>query len=82
MFPYQVQVSQPQGNVDLDIVGLMGIGNGCNIYKCCGAAVQVGDILQLVKTVVTVGNQSEEAVKLVRVIDCVDGCTVGFNPQC
>jgi hypothetical protein len=82
MFPYQV--TPPQGDVDLEVVGLMGIGNGrsCNIHQCCGAAVQVGDLLRLVKTVVTVGNQSEEAIKLVRVIDCVDGCTVGFIPRC
>jgi hypothetical protein len=32
--------------------------------------------------VVTVGSKSKEAVKLVRVIDCVNGCKVSFIPRC
>jgi hypothetical protein len=81
MFPHQV--TPPQGNADLEVVGLMGIGNGCscNIHQYYGVAEQVGDLLRLVKTVVTGGNQSEEAIKPVRVIDCVDGSTVGFIPR-
>jgi hypothetical protein len=80
----QSMSNPPQGSIDLEVVGLMGVGNGrsCNIHQCCGAEVKVGDLLRLVKTVVTVGQKSEEAVKLVRVIDCVDGCTVGFIPRC
>jgi hypothetical protein len=76
--------STSNGNINLEVVGLMGVGNGqsCNIHQCCGAEVKVGDLLWLVKTVVTVGNNSEEAVELVRVINCVGGCTVGFISRC
>jgi hypothetical protein len=43
--------------------------------------VQVGDVLRLVRTTVTVRAIDEPAVKLVKVFDGVDGCTVAFVPR-
>lgn len=68
---------------DLEIVGLFSSTNGrsCSAHQCCGKEVKKGDILRLVKTVVTVNMAPEEAIKLVRIIDGVDGCTVAFVPR-
>jgi hypothetical protein len=34
-----------------------------------------------VKTVVDIGEVTEEAIKLVKIIDGMDGCTIGFVPR-
>jgi hypothetical protein len=45
--------------------------------------VEVGDILRLVLVNVSVreGNKPEEAIKMVKVVDGTDTCTVGFVPR-
>jgi hypothetical protein len=70
-------------DIDFEIVGLFSSSNGwfCCSHKVCGQHVCVGDVLRLVRTVVDVGEVSEEAIKLVRIIDGMDGCTVGFVPR-
>jgi hypothetical protein len=68
------------GDIDFEIVGLFSNSNGC--FCCChwvcGEHVVEGDVLWLVMTVVSIGEGVEKAVKLVRIMDGMDGCTVGF----
>ena len=69
---------------DLEIVGLHGETNGrnCTAHTCCGKHVTSGSVLRLVKCVVEVDGEEEEAVKCVLVnSDGVDTCTVGFVPR-
>jgi hypothetical protein len=68
---------------DIEIVGLHSPTNGrsCTIHDVCGVRVQKGDLIRLVRTVVVVRGQHEPAVKCVRVMDGVDGCTVAFVPK-
>lgn len=68
---------------DLEIVGLASSTNGrsCTLHTCCGEHVEHGDVLCLVKTVVSVNKELEEAVACVKVVDGVDSCTVGFVPR-
>jgi hypothetical protein len=70
-------------SLHLEIVGLHSNSNGrsCCQHRCCGEHVQVGDVLRLVKCVVTIKSQPEEAVKLVKIADGTDCCTVGFVPR-
>jgi hypothetical protein len=67
----------------LEIIGLHSNSNGrsCCQHRCCGEHVKVGDVLRLVKCVVTIKATPEEAVKLVKIADGTDGCTVGFVPR-
>lgn len=68
---------------DFEIVGLNSSTNGrsCCLHDCCGQDVEVGDVLRLVKCSVSVDGVVEEAVKLVKVVDGVDQCTVAFVPR-
>lgn len=68
---------------DLEIVGLLSStsGRSCSSHVCCGKEVKKGDVLRLVKTVVTVSNRPEDAIKLVKIIDGADCCTVAFVPR-
>ena len=70
-------------NFDIEIVGLLSPTNGrsCSVHACCGEHVAVGDVLRLVRTIVTIGDKSEIAVKCVKVVNGVDSCTVGFIPR-
>ena len=70
-------------DIDLEIVGLNSSTNGrsCCIHACCGESVAVGDVIRLVKTVVTIDGHDEEAVKCVKVVNGADACTVGFVPR-
>jgi hypothetical protein len=65
---------------DIEIVGLHSPTNGrsCSIHAVCGVNVRKGDLLRVVRTVVSVGDQEHQALKCVRVMDGVDGCTVAF----
>jgi hypothetical protein len=71
------------GSIDFEIVGLFSSSNGrfCCSHKVCGQHVCVGDVLRLVKDIVDIGDHTEEAIKLVKIIDGTDGCTVGFIPR-
>ena len=68
---------------DLEIVGLHGSNNGrsCSVHGCCGEHVKVGDLLRLVKCVVTINGVVEEAIKCVRIVDGSDSCSVAFVPR-
>jgi hypothetical protein len=69
--------------IDFEIVGLFSSTNGrsCCCHKTCGKVVVVGDLLRLVRTVVDIDGRTESAIKLVRIIDGCDGCTIGFVPR-
>eukprot|EP00977_Amphora_coffeiformis_P020686 scaffold8374_cov175-Amphora_coffeaeformis.AAC.125 len=68
---------------DFEVVGLLSSSNGrcCTLHECCGEEVEVGDILRLVACTVSVDGAVEEAIKVVKVVDGVDQCTVGFVPR-
>eukprot|EP00977_Amphora_coffeiformis_P026837 scaffold31040_cov214-Amphora_coffeaeformis.AAC.1 len=68
---------------EFEVVGLLSSSNGrcCTIHDCCGEKIEVGDVLRLVACTVSVEGTVEEAIKLVRVMDGVDQCTVGFVPR-
>jgi hypothetical protein len=79
----QQALPQMNGDIDFEIVGLFSNSNGrfCCCHRVCGEHVVEGDVLRLVMTVVSIGEEVEEAVKLVRIMDGMDGCTVGFIPR-
>eukprot|EP00977_Amphora_coffeiformis_P015470 scaffold4511_cov171-Amphora_coffeaeformis.AAC.36 len=68
---------------DFEVVGLLSSSNGrcCTIHHCCGEEVEVGDVLRLVACTVSVDGAVEEAIKVIKVVDGVDQCTVGFVPR-
>jgi hypothetical protein len=78
-----IDEDEPIGDVDLEIVGLNSHSNGryCSVHAVCGDHVRVGDVLRLVETVVTVDGHLEDAVKLVKITDGGEGCTVAFIPR-
>jgi hypothetical protein len=69
--------------IDFEIVGLYGSTNGhsCCFHKTCGKVVKVGSLVRLVRTVVDINGETESAIKLVKIVDGVDGCTIGFVPR-
>jgi hypothetical protein len=71
------------GPFDFEIVGLYKGTNGreCCQHSYCGLHLRAGEVVRLVHTVVDVHGEAEEAVKLVRIMEGVDGCTVGFIPR-
>jgi hypothetical protein len=68
---------------NLEIVGLFESNNGrsCCQHEICGRYVRNGDLLRLSNTIVTINEKTEPAVKLVKVQDGADTCTVGFIPR-
>jgi hypothetical protein len=78
-----LDMNEPIGDIDLEIVGLYGSSNGrsCCVHGECGRYVKVGDLLRLKRTVATVDGREEDAVKLVKISDGVEGCTVAFIPR-
>jgi hypothetical protein len=68
---------------NIEIIGLHSSDNGrsCCTHSCCGDHLKVGDLLRLVKCVVTIDDEIEEAIKCVRIEDGTDMCTVGFLPR-
>jgi hypothetical protein len=68
---------------DIEIVGLYSGENdrSCTGHKICGEAVKLGDILRLKNTVVTINGAAEEAVKLVKIDNGMETCTVAFIPR-
>ena len=67
---------------DLEIVGLNSSTNdrSCCQHKICGEYVFVNDVLRLVRCIVTINGRAEEAIKLVKIADGSDTCTVAFVP--
>jgi hypothetical protein len=68
---------------DLEIVGLHSDTNdrSCCQHEKCGEHVVVGDILRLVKCIVTIDETAEEAIKLVKIDGGAETCTVAFVPR-
>lgn len=75
--------NEPQGSIDLEMVGLFGVTNGrsCSCHDICGEYVEVGDLVRLVKTTVEINAIYEDAIKVVKIEDGVDSCTVGYIPR-
>jgi hypothetical protein len=73
-----------EGFSDLQFVGLYGSTNGrnCERHSCCGEHASVGDLVRLKRTVVTINRDGipkvEDAIKIVRIEDGVESCTIGF----
>jgi hypothetical protein len=72
---------------DIEMVGMFGSSNGrsCERHECCGKHIRLGDLVRLKRTVVSVSRNGqeadEEAIKVVRIEDGVETCTVGFIPR-
>ena len=64
----------------LEIVGLHANNNGrsCSVHPCCGDFLKVGDLLRLVKCIVSIDGVLQDAVKCVRIVDGADSCTAAF----
>ena len=75
----------PTQKPEFEIVGLHhnGTGRSCCQHSHCGMHVVVGDVLRLVHVVVSIGetNEPEEAIKLVKILDGTECCTVAFVPR-
>ena len=67
----------------LEIVGLHASNNGrsCSVHPCCGDFLKVGDLLRLVKCIVTVDGELQDAIKCVRIVDGADSCTAAYVPR-
>jgi hypothetical protein len=70
---------------EFEIVGLHHNSQGryCTMHSHCGKHVLEGDILRLVGCVMQVSEEKEPeaAIKLVKIIDGTEACTVGFIPR-
>jgi hypothetical protein len=68
---------------DLEIVGTSSPTNGrtCNLHAICGDSLVAGDICRLVPCSVTINNVDEEAIKVVKVVDGMETCMVGYVPR-
>jgi hypothetical protein len=77
------QVYTYEGPFDFEIVGLQKKTNGrsCCQHEFCGLHLRVREVVRLVRTIVDVEGGAEEAIKLVRIMDGADGCTIGFIPR-
>lgn len=69
----------------LEIVGLQGRthGRSCHLHDCCGQFLKVGDVVRLKRACLhdTEAGTSEEAIKVVKIVQGTEGCTVGFLPR-
>jgi hypothetical protein len=66
-----------------EIVGLHRSEEGrcCAQHPCCGRHLVKDDLVRLVSQVVQIGdNEPEEAIKVVRILDGTECCTVAFVP--
>jgi hypothetical protein len=70
---------------EFEIVGLHHNSQGrcCVMHSHCGMHVLEGDVLRLVRVVTQISDdcEPEEAIKVVKIIDGVEACTVGFIPR-
>lgn len=76
-------IPAPTEFADLEIVGLHVNTSGryCSVHSCCGKTVVSGDCLRLVRSIVFINGKNEDAVKLVKICDGVETCTVAFVPK-
>lgn len=72
-----VVIINPNGK-NIQIVGLSlpTEGRSCIYHRFCGDSVQIGDVLRLVGSSVTIRCEEEEAIKLFK-----GGCFVGYIPR-
>ena len=68
---------------DGEIVGLRARTNGrsCESHDCCGEFLVADNLVRFKLTVVDIEGKVEEAVKVVRIRDGTESCTVGFLPR-
>jgi hypothetical protein len=69
---------------EFEIIGLHHCteGRSCTIHPVCGLEVNNNDVLRLVPFVAQIwGSAPEEAIKLVKIVDGTETCTVGFVPR-
>lgn len=69
---------------EFEIVGLHcnSEGRSCTAHDICGKYVNTNDVLRLVSFIATVRDKDpEEAIKLVKIVDGTETCTVGFVPR-
>ena len=50
------------------------------ITRCCGDYLKVGDLMRLVKCVVMINGEIQDAIKCVCIIDGMDSCCAAFVP--
>lgn len=76
-------IPAPTEFADIEVVGLHVNSSGrmCEKHSCCGRTVVVGDCLRLIRTIVFINGENEDAIKLVKISDGVETCTVGFVPK-
>ena len=70
---------------EFEIVGLHHNSQGrcCTMHSHCGMHVLEGDVLRLVRCITQINEDTapEEAIRMVKIIDGVEACTVGFIPR-
>ena len=68
---------------DGEIVGLKGTSNGrsCVSHDCCGAHVNLDDLIWFRLSVADVNGKIEEAIQVIRIQDGTESCTIGFLPR-
>jgi hypothetical protein len=69
--------------MDFEVCGLANASNGrsCSLHSVCGSSVRKNDVLRLVETIAFVDGADETAIKLVKIEDGMETCTVGFIPR-
>ena len=67
----------------IEICGLKESSNGrmCSTHAVCGEHVKINDILRLKECIVEVNNTLEPAIKLVKIAEGSETCTVAFIPR-
>jgi hypothetical protein len=67
----------------LEIVGLNSAtsGRSCNIHEICGDHLRQGDVCRLLFCNIMIQNVATEAIKVVKVVNGLDACMVGFVPR-
>jgi hypothetical protein len=68
---------------NLEIVGLGASNNGhsCSVHSCCVDYLKVSDLMRLVKCLVLMKGELQEAIKCVHIIDGMNSCTATSVPR-
>jgi hypothetical protein len=67
----------------IESCGLLANSNGrsCTSHETCGLFIKVNNTLRLKECIVIIDNRPEPAIKLVKISEGSETCTVGFIPQ-
>jgi hypothetical protein len=67
----------------IEIRGLTASSNGrsCTSHETCGLFVRVNNTLCLKECIIIVDNKPEPAIKLVKIAEGCETCTIGFIPR-